>query len=161
MDDAVRPSEAAFKAMYARGYRTWATLWKEAEADKHLLQDCLTDLDSSFPNHPYFPEGLFLDKSFSNTILAKGKTTWRTTQGWCDLEPFQEELSENSRVRLYRNPLRILDSKSEQDQKIVAEAPLLRDHLNEASRKFFDEVCNRHAFPSSVLNVNHQRARAR
>lgn len=92
MDDAVRPSEAAFKAMYARGYRTWATLWKEAEADKHLLQDCLTDLDSSFPNHPYFPEGLSLDKSFSNTILAKGKTTWRTTLGWCDLKPFQEDV---------------------------------------------------------------------
>ena len=46
-------------------------------------------------------------------------------------------LSEDSRVRLERNPLRILDSKDEGDRRIVAEAPLLVDHLNEASRTVF------------------------
>lgn len=46
-------------------------------------------------------------------------------------------LSEDSRVRLERNPLRILDSKDEGDRRIVAKAPLLVDHLNEASRTVF------------------------
>ena len=58
------------------------------------------------------------------------------------LEPFQAELSEDSRERLHRNPIRVFDSKSERDQEIVADAPVLMDYLNDASKAFFDEVCN-------------------
>jgi histidyl-tRNA synthetase len=50
------------------------------------------------------------------------------------------ELSEDSRRRLERNPLRILDSKDEADQRLSAEAPLFDDYLNEASRDFFARV---------------------
>jgi histidyl-tRNA synthetase len=57
------------------------------------------------------------------------------------LEPIKAELSEDSQQRLYRNPLRVFDSKSERDQEIVSGAPLLKDHLNDASRQFFDAVC--------------------
>ncbi|MBF0168426.1 MAG: histidine--tRNA ligase [Alphaproteobacteria bacterium] len=49
-------------------------------------------------------------------------------------------LSEDSRNRLDKNPLRILDSKDEGDRKIVANAPLLSQHLNETSRIFFAKV---------------------
>ncbi|PIW25874.1 MAG: histidine--tRNA ligase [Rhodospirillales bacterium CG15_BIG_FIL_POST_REV_8_21_14_020_66_15] len=56
------------------------------------------------------------------------------------LTPFKADLSEDSRQRLERNPMRIFDSKDAGDQKIMAEAPLLQDHLNDASRAFFDEV---------------------
>lgn len=56
------------------------------------------------------------------------------------LSGFRDKLSEDSRARLERNPLRILDSKDEDDRKIVADAPLLSDHLNEASRSFFAKV---------------------
>jgi len=49
-------------------------------------------------------------------------------------------LSEDSRARLERNPLRILDSKDEGDRRLVADAPLFADHLNAASRDFFAEV---------------------
>ena len=58
------------------------------------------------------------------------------------LEPFKSDLSENSRDRLHRNPLRIFDSKSERDQEIISQAPLLVDHLNHASKSFFDNVCD-------------------
>lgn len=58
------------------------------------------------------------------------------------LEPFKSDLSEDSQTRLYRNPLRVFDSKSERDQEIIAEAPLLKDNLNDASRVFFDTVCD-------------------
>ncbi len=51
-----------------------------------------------------------------------------------------DRLSEDSRDRLTRNPLRILDSKDEGDRRLVAEAPLFGDHLNQASRDFFAEV---------------------
>lgn len=50
------------------------------------------------------------------------------------------QLSEDSRTRLQKNPLRILDSKDEGDRVIIVNAPLLADSLNEASRAFFDGV---------------------
>ena len=53
---------------------------------------------------------------------------------------FKDELSEDSRVRLEKNPLRILDSKDEGDKKIVENAPKMTDYLNEESKKFFEDV---------------------
>jgi histidyl-tRNA synthetase len=50
------------------------------------------------------------------------------------------ELSEDSRRRLERNPLRILDSKDPGDIRVNAEAPDFSDYLNDASREFFDRV---------------------
>lgn len=52
------------------------------------------------------------------------------------------ELSPDSVARLERNPLRILDSKNEGDKKVIADAPSLKESLNETSRKFFDDVQN-------------------
>lgn len=55
-------------------------------------------------------------------------------------EQFKDQLSEDSRTRLEKNPLRILDSKDEGDKKIVEKAPAMIDFLNEDSRAFFDSV---------------------
>jgi histidyl-tRNA synthetase len=57
------------------------------------------------------------------------------------LRPRAEALSEESRLRLERNPLRILDSKDERDRAIVADAPRFDAYLNAASREFFAAVC--------------------
>ena len=51
-----------------------------------------------------------------------------------------DALSEDSRERLTRNPLRILDSKDEGDRKLVADAPLFEGFLNSESRDFFAAV---------------------
>jgi histidyl-tRNA synthetase len=56
------------------------------------------------------------------------------------LNDHRERLSEESLLRLERNPLRVFDSKDEGDRRVMAEAPLLADHLNDASRRFFDAV---------------------
>ncbi|SDD43367.1 MULTISPECIES: histidine--tRNA ligase [Kordiimonas] len=56
------------------------------------------------------------------------------------LEAHKDKLSEDSVRRLETNPLRILDSKDDGDKVIVADAPLLSEHLNEASRAFFESV---------------------
>ena len=50
------------------------------------------------------------------------------------------ELSEQSRVTLERNPLRVLDSKREQDQPVIAEAPVMADFLSGASADHFAAV---------------------
>ncbi len=51
-----------------------------------------------------------------------------------------DALSEDSRERLTRNPLRILDSKDEGDRKLVAGAPLFESYLNAESQEFFAAV---------------------
>lgn len=53
---------------------------------------------------------------------------------------YKDKLSADSLTRLERNPLRILDSKDEGDRKLVAEAPLFGDSLNDASKEFFATV---------------------
>ena len=58
------------------------------------------------------------------------------------LKPKADQLSEDSKIRLQKNPLRILDSKDENDKKIVSEAPKLENYLNDNSKKFFDDVLN-------------------
>ncbi len=49
-------------------------------------------------------------------------------------------LSDESQARLERNPLRILDSKSDQDQALVADAPLIDASLTAAARDHWDEL---------------------
>jgi histidyl-tRNA synthetase len=56
------------------------------------------------------------------------------------LAKFKGGLSADSLERLERNPLRVLDSKDESDRAIVKDAPLLIDHLNPASKEFFERV---------------------
>ena len=51
-----------------------------------------------------------------------------------------DALSENSRARLDRNPLRILDSKDAGDRELVAGAPPMAESLNAASADFFAQV---------------------
>jgi len=56
------------------------------------------------------------------------------------LSDFKDKLSEESLIRLEKNPLRILDSKDPNDKEIVAEAPLMFESLNAASEDFFGTV---------------------
>lgn len=48
-----------------------------------------------------------------------------------------DSLSDDSRKRLEKNPLRILDSKDEGDRRLVADAPLIQDFLTPAASDFF------------------------
>ncbi|GAK47452.1 histidyl-tRNA synthetase [Secundilactobacillus oryzae JCM 18671] len=56
------------------------------------------------------------------------------------LEPHFDELSEDSQVRLHKNPLRVLDSKDEKDQKFVADAPAILDYLTDEAKAHFEAV---------------------
>lgn len=56
------------------------------------------------------------------------------------LTPHFDELSEDSKERLHKNPLRVLDSKDKKDQEIVKDAPSVLDYLDEASEKHFEET---------------------
>ncbi|TVY23926.1 hypothetical protein LHYA1_G007270 [Lachnellula hyalina] len=62
-----------------------------ADTKTHLPWDCLFQLENAFLDHPSFPENLAVDASFSNTVLAKGISTWRTAQEASDLPSFEQE----------------------------------------------------------------------
>ncbi|MCB8875497.1 histidine--tRNA ligase [Acidisoma silvae] len=55
---------------------------------------------------------------------------------------FAADLSADSKQRLEKNPLRILDSKDEGDRKIVADAPTIAAHLTPLAAGFYDSVRN-------------------
>ncbi|MDP3936303.1 MAG: histidine--tRNA ligase, partial [Alphaproteobacteria bacterium] len=70
---------------------------------------------------------------------AESRTAYRTAL--VDfLQQYKDTLSNDSQDRLERNPLRILDSKDENDQKIVENAPLFQDYLNDESKAYFAQV---------------------
>jgi histidyl-tRNA synthetase len=56
------------------------------------------------------------------------------------LNDFRDRLSKDSLDRLEKNPLRVLDSKDENDQRIVADAPLYSDYLSAEAQDFFGRV---------------------
>lgn len=56
------------------------------------------------------------------------------------LEQHKDALDEDSQRRLSTNPLRILDSKIESTQKIIADAPKLHDFLKEDSLNHFEQL---------------------
>jgi histidyl-tRNA synthetase len=53
---------------------------------------------------------------------------------------FKDQLSDDSKIRLEKNPMRILDSKDEGDKKIVAGAPVMSDYYTPAAADFFAQV---------------------
>ena len=67
------------------------------------------------------------------------------------LNDYQSNLSRDSLNRLLVNPLRILDSKNEEDQKIVKNAPNILEYLNIESKLRFDDICK----GLDHLNVNY------
>ena len=58
------------------------------------------------------------------------------------LTPFKNDLSDISQSRLESNPLRILDSKSSKDTKIIDDAPSIADYLSKNDKNNFGDIQN-------------------
>lgn len=89
MEDALQPSEQVLRATYEKGYRTWSNIYDLSIADSSLPWDCLQQIESVFPEHPYFPGDLVID---SHAMFVKAVSTWSTTQGPCSLPSFDEDV---------------------------------------------------------------------
>ncbi len=57
-------------------------------------------------------------------------------------EKFKDELSADSKVRLEKNPLRILDSKDSQDIELLNDAPSIQDFYSPEAKLRFDSILN-------------------
>ena len=55
-------------------------------------------------------------------------------------KPVRDQLSDDSKRRLEKNPLRILDSKDEQDKQFLPNAPKIVDYLDHESKENFDQI---------------------
>jgi histidyl-tRNA synthetase len=71
------------------------------------------------------------------------------------LEPYKNDLDENSQDRLAHNPLRILDSKDPKTQEIAQNAPKITEHLSTASKKHFDTVLQLLSDLQIEYQINH------
>ena len=68
------------------------------------------------------------------------------------LSDYKSKLSKDSLRRLTINPLRILDSKNDEDQKIIQNAPSIFEYLNFDSKTRFENVCK----GLEYLNIKYQ-----
>ena len=94
----------------------------------------------------------FADQLLKELGIAEGVTLQLNTLGdadsrdaWRDalvehFEAHRDDLSEDSRDRLERNPLRILDSKERQDRPIADSAPEIDAYLSGEAQEFFAQV---------------------
>ncbi len=75
-----------------------------------------------------------------NTLGSKDvRALWRSAL--VDyLSKYLSELSDESKRRLETNPIRVLDSKNQRDQEIVADAPTILDYLSDDDRQHFETV---------------------
>lgn len=75
------------------------------------------------------------------------------------LEPFEAELSEDSKRRLHENPLRVLDSKDKKDKPIVVNAPSILDYLSEPAKKHFNAVTETLKYLEIDFEIDHRMVR--
>jgi histidyl-tRNA synthetase len=65
---------------------------------------------------------------------------------------YESKLSELGRKRLATNPLRLLDTKDEEDMEIVQNAPIISDYLNQESLDYYSSVCE----GLTLLNIKYK-----
>lgn len=75
------------------------------------------------------------------------------------LQPHFDKLSADSQVRFTKNVLRILDSKDEGDQALLAKAPSILDFLSEEARSHFEQVKHLLELEKIPYVVNHKLVR--
>ena len=92
-----------------------------------------------------FLDKLGVKKSTRLEINTLGNISSRMAYREILLEYFRDHqtlLSVDSKERLEKNPLRILDSKSTEDQEIIEKAPKFDASLDAESQDFFSRVCS-------------------
>nr|YP_010925666.1 histidine tRNA synthetase [Neoporphyra dentata]WKD83898.1 histidine tRNA synthetase [Neoporphyra dentata] len=75
------------------------------------------------------------------------------------LQQYYNDLDPDSQKRLISNPIRILDSKNTNTQKILSEAPKISDCLSLSSQRHFDAVCNYLKLLDIPYKINHKLVR--
>ena len=126
-----RPQKGRYRQFYQLGVEAFGVMSADIDLEIILLTETLKrNLSLQAP--------LVLQLNTLGTSVARKAHKEKLVEY---LNRYHHELDEDSQRRLHTNPLRILDSKDVQTQKIIHDAPKLGDYLDDASKAHFDEVC--------------------
>ena len=86
----------------------------------------------------------------------------KAKEGFCQslkeyLEPYKSELDEKDIERLSKNPLRILDSKNSDTQKILKNAPKISDFISDEASNLLNTIKN--TYPQNHIEIDHSLVR--
>ena len=86
----------------------------------------------------------------------------KAKEGFCQslkeyLEPYKSELDEKDIERLSKNPLRILDSKNSNTQKILKNAPKISDFISDEASNLLNTIKN--TYPQNHIEIDHSLVR--
>ena len=86
----------------------------------------------------------------------------KAKEGFCQslkeyLEPYKSELDEKDIDRLSKNPLRILDSKNSNTQKILKNAPKISDFISDEASNLLNTIKN--TYPQNHIEIDHSLVR--
>ena len=86
----------------------------------------------------------------------------KAKEGFCQslkeyLEPYKSELDEKDIDRLSKNPLRILDSKNSNTQKILKNAPKISDFISDEASNLLNTIKN--TYPENNIEIDHSLVR--
>ncbi len=124
-----RPQKGRLRQFHQYGAELIGSANPESDAETILLANAvITSL------------GIKDYKFLLNTLGSSGSRTAYRDALVEYLSARKNELSEDSRRRLEKNPLRVLDSKDKNDVEIVENAPLILDYLDEESSAHFEKV---------------------
>lgn len=124
-----RPQKGRYRQFHQYGAECLGSPWPEADAEVILLAyDVIKAI------------GLTQFRLEINTLgSAESRAVYRAAL--VDyLNAHRSEMSGDAQRRIDTNPLRVLDSKDEHDKAVIANAPRLRDHLDETSTAHFNAV---------------------
>ena len=86
----------------------------------------------------------------------------KAKEGFCQslkeyLEPYRSELDEKDIDRLSKNPLRILDSKNSNTQKLLKNAPKISDFISDEASNLLNTIKN--TYPENNIEIDHSLVR--
>ena len=144
-----RPQKGRFRQFHQFGIEAYGWYGPDIDAEIILFADMLWKL-------------LQIDTSTTLEINSLGTAEARKRHRTAIVQYFEKyksDLDNDSRHRLYKNPLRILDSKNPDLQNLINGAPLLMDYLTSESEQHFEELCIYLSEASVDFRINHRLVR--
>lgn len=126
-----RPQKGRYRQFYQVGVEAFGMSGPDIDAELIIMTARLWQV-------------LGLEDAASLQLNSIGTSAVRASYG-ADLVAYLkdhfDQLDSDSQQRLSANPLRILDSKSESTQKVLENAPVLANYLDDESRQHFESLC--------------------
>ncbi len=128
-----KPQKGRYRQFYQIGVETFGMASSDIDAEIILLTARL-----------WKKLGLLDSVTLELNTLGSSEARGRYRKALVDyMEGVKDQLDEDSQRRLYSNPMRILDSKNQDTQKLLDKAPNFEDFLDDESSEHFSDLKSR------------------